>query len=210
MAQVWSRSRRKKWRYRHLEANAFTFNATANMAQATASSCIGNEELPIRGEGPEQELAGTPLCGRTSCMARACNDVDGTPAWVVLCGADAQVRLNGTPLLLGLAMLRDRDEIVLPSVGVDGRAAERRFYFSTEELAKVVAAPAGLTQQCPRCKLSIAPGDLAVRCPSCGAWHHQSESDPCFPCWSYTDRCAACHQHETSLDGQLHWTPAEL
>ncbi len=211
-ADIWGHTKRSAWQCRPLEQSVFAFHRSASMVEAIASSHKENEVGVVHDEGPERELANTSSGGRTSCIVAPCERVDGVPQWVLLCGADAQVRHNGVEMLLGLALLRDRDEVVLQRdylQGADDCRVEvsNRFYFSTEQLAEVVAAPAGLSTKCPRCKMVLATGDLAVRCPSCGAWHHQREGRPC---WTYTDRCAVCHRQETALDGQLPWTPAEL
>lgn len=123
----------------------------------------------------------------------------GSPEWVLVAGQQVRLHLNGEPLQLGLRVLRHKDEI---------RIGGQRCYFSTEELAKVIAFE-GLAQPvfCPRCKEKIEPGDLCVRCPNCGAYHHQSER---FPCWTYAPTCAVCGQQSTELDAGYSWTPEML
>lgn len=119
--------------------------------------------------------------------------------WTLLGGRAASLRVNGQPLALGIRALRDHDEI---SIG------GQRCFFSTEELARIVAFP-GLDQPvwCPRCKQKVEPGDLAVACPRCHAWHHQSEE---FPCWTYEPTCALCQLQATALDAGYSWTPEML
>ena len=119
-------------------------------------------------------------------------------AWAMLTCDPMAVRLNGTPLLAGIAVLADRDEI---------RVANRIAWFSVETRPVVepypVTAAAG---SCPRCKQTIAFSTPAVRCPSCGLWHHASDD---LPCWSYAATCAVCNQ-PTAADMPLRWSPEEL
>ncbi len=118
--------------------------------------------------------------------------------WVLLDPATANVRLNGQLLVAGLAVLRDRDEIL-----VSGRAP---LYFSTEELAKIVPFPGSAEPVfCARCRQPIQAGTPAVRCPSCGHWSEQSETKPC---WTYGPFCPMCEQ-PTALGTALRWTPDE-
>ena len=119
--------------------------------------------------------------------------------WVMVAGRTDRVLLNGSPAVLGLSVLTDRDEIRL----ADGK----EFFFSTETLASVEPFPAtGVRGFCPRCKQVIAPASPAVRCPGCGLWHHASDD---LPCWTYGPHCAACPQ-DTALDAGFQWTPEEL
>ena len=122
-----------------------------------------------------------------------------SPSWTLLGGRGAALRVNGQPLALGIRALRDRDEISL---------AGQRCFFSTEELARIVAFP-GLAQPvcCPRCKQKVEAGQLAVACPNCRAWHHQTEE---FPCWTYGPTCALCQIQATALDAGYSWTPEML
>jgi hypothetical protein len=114
-------------------------------------------------------------------------------AWIIL--GSAAVRVNGEPLDVGIRVLRDRDEL---------RAGDRRAFFSTESLAKIVPFPGGERPTfCPRSRLEITPGSPAVACPQCKVWHHQSEE---LPCWTYSERCATCDQ-STALDAGFRWTP---
>jgi hypothetical protein len=116
--------------------------------------------------------------------------------WVLI--GSATVSVNALPLLVGLHVLRDRDEI---------RLGEMRVFFSTETLAAVAACPAAPEPlKCPRCTQTIDTGAPAVRCPQCGVWHHQSER---LPCWTYVDTCQLCDQ-TTALDGTYRWTPEDL
>ena len=122
-----------------------------------------------------------------------------SPSWTLLRGRGAALRVNGQPLVLGIRALRDRDEISI---------AGQRCFFSVEALANIVAFP-GLAQPvcCPRCKQNVEVGQLAVACPHCRAWHHQSET---LPCWSYAPTCALCQIQATALDAGYSWTPEML
>ncbi len=115
------------------------------------------------------------------------------------CGAADDVWVNGEPLLAGLAVLKDRDEILL-----GGRT---RLYFSTEELPAVVPYPgAEAPEFCARCHGPLVAGAPAVRCPSCGRWCHQAAARPC---WTYGPGCPLCG-HPTAFDAGLRWSPEEI
>jgi Zn finger protein HypA/HybF involved in hydrogenase expression len=123
----------------------------------------------------------------------------GTAEWAILTGQECGVTINGIPLLLGLRVLIDRDEI---RWGPDAFA-----FYSTEEPADIASLPQGDRKIfCPRCKQEITPGTPAVRCPRCGIWHHQSEQ---LPCYTYAERCATCTRR-ASLDSSYDWTPEEM
>lgn len=123
--------------------------------------------------------------------------------WTLLAGQNAAVRLNGDPLLLGMAVLRDRDALLVPAPEGGGQ----RFFFSTEKLAQVQPFPKSSAACCPRCKQNIDPDSPAVQCPLCGVWHHQR---PGKECWCYAERCGACQKQLTSLDAGYRWTPQDL
>jgi hypothetical protein len=119
--------------------------------------------------------------------------------WVLISDGRRDVRLNGAPVSLGLAVLSDRDEIRVPG--------QLHLFFSTEQPARVEpCAATHASGLCPRCKQSIAEGSPAVRCPGCGLWHHASDD---LPCWTYAPTCAACAQL-TKLDAGYRWTPEDL
>ncbi len=123
----------------------------------------------------------------------------GGENWILKCSARARVRINGRPVYIGMHILKDRDEIAL--------ASSARFYFSTEELARVVPFPgAARPVFCTRCRSEIAKGSLAVRCPTCHSWCHQSKDKPC---WLYGPTCPLDDQ-PTALDAGYRWTPEEL
>jgi hypothetical protein len=118
--------------------------------------------------------------------------------WLLLADSKA-VMVNGVPLVTGVRVLVDQDEISL------GPAWS--FFFSSEELAIVVEFPGSEKPVfCPRCKLEVASGTKAVKCPGCGVWHHQSDD---LPCWAYSRRCTLCDQ-STELNGRYRWSPDEL
>ena len=155
-------------------------------------------ELNAQPDGLVQNQASLPTGGEKAVLG--CYELhDQPPHWVLLVRASTGVRVNGQPLLGGIAVLKDRDEILL-----GGRT---RVYFSTEEEAKVESFPGGERPVfCARCRQSIQPGTPAVRCPSCGHWSEQSESKPC---WTYGPSCPLCDQ-PTAFDAGLRWTPEEL
>ena len=123
-------------------------------------------------------------------------DVDGGARWLVL--GPPSVRVNGAPLVTGIAVLRDRDELL-----IDGA----RLYFSSE--ARPVVAPLQAGERairCPRCTVEIAPGTPAVACPGCGIWHHESDARRC---WTHGSTCTACDQ-ATAFDAPWRFDPAVL
>lgn len=124
--------------------------------------------------------------------------------WALLVGSSSGVLVNGEPVRLGMRLLRDRDEVLVPGVG--------RTYFSTERLAVVEPFPGldGRTPICPRCRQELERGRPAVQCPSaeCGAWHHE-DAERELLCWSYDSHCALCPQ-PTALDAGYGFNPEEL
>ncbi|MSU57211.1 MAG: hypothetical protein EXS35_03350 [Pedosphaera sp.] len=149
-------------------------------------------EMPVRTLAALAAADGPAVLG---CYARG----ELPPLWALLGAAEAHVWVNGQPLAGGLRVLRDRDEILI--------AGRTRFYFSTEELAKVEPFTAGEHPVfCARCRQPIQSGTPAVRCPGCGHWCEQSEAKPC---WTYGPTCPLCDQ-PTAFDTGLRWTPEEL
>lgn len=123
----------------------------------------------------------------------------GHGAWHLVAPPHVELWINGMPMLAGLHVMADRDEIRFD--------ARDTFFFSTEALARV--SPMPITDKavmCPRCRQRIEPHTLAVCCPPCGLWHHQSDE---LPCWTYAPTCALCPQ-PTPLDAGFRWTPTEL
>ena len=125
--------------------------------------------------------------------------LDAGETWVLLSLASGDLRLNGEPMRLGIAILSDRDELSI--------AGQPSCFFSTETLARIEPLPAlAAGGCCPRCKLPIDAGVAAVRCPGCGLWHHSTDD---MPCWTYAPTCAGCTQ-DTSPDAGFRWTPEDL
>jgi len=132
-------------------------------------------------------------------------------SWLFLLPPDTRAYVNGQRLSLGMRVLRDLDEILLPMTSTaEAEAAEpQRLFFSTERLAMVQPFPgAEKPVFCSRCKDLIQVGQLAVRCPSgrCGLWHHETAEQPC---WTYAEKCSNCDQ-ATALDAGYRWTPDQL
>jgi len=116
--------------------------------------------------------------------------------WVLLAGGEGAVRVNGLPLVGGLRLVEDRDEIW-------PRGAAPLF-FSTEDLARVEPFPPHEGAKfCARCKLEVEAESPAVRCPGCSVWYHQTDE---YPCWSYGPTCALCDQ-PSDLTAGYRWTP---
>ena len=155
---------------------------------------------------PTQEWAIQPLtASELSLDAGAARLIPTkTGDWVVVTGADRDLRVNGRSLPTGIRVLEDRDELRLPGSG--------SLFFSTEVLAQVAAFPGSDTPHaCPRCKLPLEKGDEAVKCPQCEVWTHEggTAAGEDRRCWSYADTCALCHQ-KTAADEGFQWTPEEL
>lgn len=115
------------------------------------------------------------------------------------------VRVNGLPVLGGLAVLQHRDEVLIET---------ERFCFSAQTRPVVTAfcLEAGTRRPtCPVCRGAINDGDAAVRCPSCGRWYHQveaGEGSRARTCWTYAATCRF-DQHPTSLSGEVSWHPEQ-
>jgi hypothetical protein len=123
--------------------------------------------------------------------------------WVVVVAASATVRVNGQAVAAGMRALEDRDEIKVERLD--------DVFFSTETLVSVAPAPASERPLiCARCRRVVVEGDPAVCCPGCGVWHHQTESEEEFPCWTHGERCAACDVRPTDLGAGYDWSPEEL
>ena len=160
---------------------------------------LGSHSLLGEQKGPAvQSVSALPFNAGPAVIGRYARE-GVSPVWVLLAATGAPVWLNGEVVSAGIRVLRDRDEILIA-----GRA---RFYFSTEEVAKVEPFPpsAGVAH-CARCHQTIQPGTPAVRCPTCGNWCEQSEEKPC---WTYGPTCPRCDQ-ATAFETGLRWTPEEL
>lgn len=133
-------------------------------------------------------------------VLRRTQAVKSREMWVLLTPPSVSILVNGAPVLTGIRVLRNKDEIRIAGTG-------RRFYYSTERLARVETfAGSELVVFCPRCKREITKGSEAVRCPQCQIWHHQSEP---LDCWTYSSSCSLCDQ-PTGLDTGYRWTPEAL
>jgi len=120
-------------------------------------------------------------------------------SWILLCGARKQVSVNGLPVMAGIRVLSDRDEIRIEGAGT--------LFFSSENLARVETFPGGDSiVHCARCTREVDAGTPAVSCPSCALIYHEQEGSRC---WSYDGSCANC-PHPTSLDARYSWTPENL
>ena len=119
--------------------------------------------------------------------------------WVLQSPESEKLHVNGLPLVAGLRVLVDLDELQARGKG--------RIYFSTQRKARVEPFPGreGDTP-CARCKAAITKGELSVLCPGCSSWYHQTEGMPCFV---YAAKCALCDQL-TCLDTGFRWTPENL
>lgn len=182
MAHLWTR-RDGEWGARRLDSARYALDAYL-----------------LRQAGEDCAAA---LDGRAALLIRV--DAGGAKTWALMAPADCDVCVNSGPLLAGLRVLADRDEIWM-----DGLAR----YFSTETLAAVEAFPgAERAVFCGRCRQKIEPGTPAVCCPGCNIWYHQDESASLpeserLPCWTYSEKCAYCG-HPTALDMGFAWTPEE-
>lgn len=130
--------------------------------------------------------------------ATATGPMAPSEAWAVLAGAGTKLRVNGIAITVGIATLRDRDELCL-----DGAAP---FYFSTERLVNVETYRASDAPRCPRCTLPIEAGEAYVCCPGCRVLHHQLPERECF---TYSPTCTLCDQ-PSDLTAGYRWSPEDL
>lgn len=176
MAHLWVRDRTESWAVLPLEHDAFALNAESPQ--------------PIARRLGDVEARSEVLLIRT--------DSGKANSWILIANATAGVSVNGIPLLAGIRVVSDRDQIRM-------RGAHE-FYFSTETLAHIQPFPGGeQTMFCPRCKQEIESGTSAVKCPACGVWHHQADE---LNCWTYAEVCALCAQ-PTDMSSGFRWTPDE-
>jgi LSD1 subclass zinc finger protein len=165
---------------------------------------VGGAALLSQGGGlrASELQADGPVPGDAAAVCMPAAGAADTPScgtWVLLARKGARLRVNGQALTLGLRVLRDRDEIWLEG---------HRCFFSDEQLALVAPYPESLRRaDCPRCRQPLEPGQPAVRCPSCQAWHHASES---LPCWSYAPTCAVCRRQQTGDPTRYNFNPDTL
>ena len=119
--------------------------------------------------------------------------------WVLQSPEREKIRVNGYPLVGGIRVLEDLDELRTQTTG--------RIYFSLEKTPRVEPFPGRVElTTCARCKGTIAKGDPSVECPQCNTWHHEGTE---MPCWSYAEKCALCDQL-TRFDAAFRWTPENL
>ncbi len=109
--------------------------------------------------------------------------------------------LNGSRPVGDLHVLQDRDEIALHGDAL---------YFGTAGEAEITLFPEIDAQTlCARCTGILRAGDRSVACPACGAWHHEGalvrSRDEERSCWSYDEKCGACHRVRESLC----WSPED-
>jgi hypothetical protein len=140
------------------------------------------------------------IAASTSLLLRGGDGLAGE--WCLL--SSSASRVNGEPLVLGVRVLENRDEIRF--------AGGARVYFSTEQVARPERfSGAGRRIVCPRCSCEIAAGDLVVRCPqpSCRLLHHHHEIEQ-DSCWLSAPACArdGCAQ-KTSFEVETRWTPED-
>jgi hypothetical protein len=101
---------------------------------------------------------------------------------------------------LGVAFLRERDEIVVGS---------ELLYFSTGGAVIRTPFPEDEAEtRCSRCKCVLQRGDLALGCP-CGSWFHdgalaESHEKPRY-CATYEPACGGCERRWDELD----WRPGD-
>jgi hypothetical protein len=147
---------------------------------------------------PAGLLCGSGPVERRSSEANLVRAGGDNAPWILVTNSRS-VLLNGVPLVTGMRVLLDRDEI--------RAGAACPIFFSSEELATVVEFPGSEKPVfCPRCKLEIASGSKAVKCPQCAVWHHQGDD---LACWTYAQHCALCDQ-STELNGRYRWSPDDL
>jgi hypothetical protein len=170
------------------------WSALALDADCVPLHTLSDVDTPAPQSERESEIASADAL-----ILRVLDEADGrSSGWAVVSGANARVFVNGEPLALGVARLRDRDEL---RVG-----AGAAVYFSSERPACVEPCARDDAPRCPRCAQAIGRGEPSVRCPSCEVLHHQLRGRAC---WTYSPSCALCSQ-PTDLDAGLRWTPEEL
>jgi hypothetical protein len=145
----------------------------------------------------------TELSGGAVRLARFGTGPDAGVA--LLARPEAEVRINGLPILGGLAILQHRDELLIGG---------RRFCFSAESTPLVTRfhlSEGARRPACPVCRGALQDEEEAVQCPGCGRWFHQieaSEGKRARACWTYAATCRFC-RHPTSLNGDTAWRPEQ-
>ena len=174
--------------------------------QEFEASPAGNDSQRAKNPAGHVQSAGQVMNREVTGAAIVRADEGQNANWLLVVEPTARVFLNGATVPVGIAQLSEKDEIMV--VAAEG-APVRRFYFSDERLACIEPLLGSEAVSCPRCKLAINPGDPAVQCPSCHVWHHQ-DPDAGKPCWTYAEKCAACHTQTTAMDAGYSWSPEEL
>lgn len=124
----------------------------------------------------------------------------GLAGFSLLVPRDCAVRVNQSPVVSGLRVLRHRDAIRIGQAPV--------LYFTTERLARVETFP-GFDQptHCPRCRREILAGDAVVQCPACKITMHEMPANE-RGCWSYATTCVC--GGPTDFSAGYQWHPGDL
>jgi hypothetical protein len=177
MSVIWSKITTGGWGAQRLDGALYDL---------TSDSVRRADEAPAAGEGAARLMRASAA---------------GSPVWALIAPADSGVRVNGSAVAAGLAVLSDRDEIRM------GGGAR---YFSTESLAEV--APfhgSGRTVYCGRCRQPVLPNTPSVICPGCQIVYHQYQNDSeSLLCWTYSEKCNFCTT-QTALDAGFKWAPED-
>jgi len=158
------------WQAIRLDARSpFPLDGPAGEAQP-AREAGGREPAATPNEASTAPSSGaSPTVPGDSPTALVAGSASGrTPTWALLASRSSEVAVNGSPVLLGICVLKHRDRIV-----ADCGGQLRTFYFSSEKPAAIEPFPGPEPVVCPRCKSPISPGEPAVCCPACGFWHHE-------------------------------------
>jgi hypothetical protein len=124
-------------------------------------------------------------------------DPEGVGGWAILTSAPGETFVNGMPLLLGLRVLADRDEIRFRN--------SPRMAYSAEEPAQIQPlSESKAPGVCARCRQSIEAESPAVQCPGCSALYHETQE---FPCFTYAETCTVCSR--AARLGAFLWRPWE-
>jgi len=127
-------------------------------------------------------------------------DLNGRRRCFLICRRGSHVRCKGLPILAGVRVLSDKDEIAL------GNGPEARFYYSQESKPQIVPFEEGpRPTYCARSKARITQGTPAVQCPSCGLWYIETDE---MPAYTYCgEPCVGCGRPTTT---DYSWAPDPL